>query len=48
MTSNKTFVNIVDGFDVWHVYRELTEYILQGNLNVRIHRDINGEMWNGT
>jgi hypothetical protein len=23
------------------------EYIAQGNLNIRIHRDITGEMWFG-
>jgi hypothetical protein len=24
---------------------ELTSYIIKGNLNIRIHRDITGEMW---
>ncbi len=26
---------------------ELLSYILKGNLNIRIHRDITGEMWFG-
>jgi hypothetical protein len=26
---------------------ELLSYIAQGNLNIRIHRDITGEMWFG-
>ena len=26
---------------------ELLSYITQGNLNIRIHRDITGEMWFG-
>jgi hypothetical protein len=26
---------------------ELTSYIIKGNLNIRIHRDITGEMWVG-
>ncbi len=26
---------------------ELTSYIIKGNLNIRIHRDITGEMWFG-
>ena len=26
---------------------EMFEYIAQGNLNIRIHRDITGEMWFG-
>ncbi len=26
---------------------ELTSYITNGNLNIRIHRDITGEMWFG-
>ena len=26
---------------------ELTSYIIKGNLNIRIHRDIEGEMWFG-
>ncbi len=26
---------------------ELTSYIIDGNLNIRIHRDITGEMWFG-
>jgi len=28
-------------------YIEMFEYIAQGNLNIRIHRDITGEMWFG-
>ncbi|MBC8549375.1 MAG: hypothetical protein H8D23_06960 [Candidatus Brocadiales bacterium] len=27
--------------------RELLSYIAKGNLNIRIHRDIIGEMWFG-
>ena len=26
---------------------ELSSYIINGNLNIRIHRDITGEMWFG-
>ncbi len=26
---------------------ELISYIINGNLNIRIHRDITGEMWSG-
>jgi hypothetical protein len=26
---------------------ELSSYIINGNLNIRIHRDITGEMWLG-
>ncbi len=26
---------------------ELFSYIINGNLNIRIHRDITGEMWGG-
>ena len=26
---------------------ELLSYIVKGNLNIRIHRDITGEMWFG-
>jgi hypothetical protein len=26
---------------------ELTSYIINGNLNIRIHRDITGEIWFG-
>ena len=26
---------------------ELSSYIINGNLNIRIHRDITGDMWGG-
>jgi hypothetical protein len=39
MITNQTFVNVVNGFQ--------ESYITQGNLNIRIHRDITGEMWFG-
>ena len=34
------------GFAIYNL-EELLSYIAQGNLNIRIHRDITGEMWFG-
>ncbi len=33
-------------FAIEHL-EELSSYIINGNLNIRIHRDITGEMWFG-
>ena len=39
---DEEFLNFaIDNFD------ELFSYIIEGNLNIRIHRDIEGEMWFG-
>ncbi len=43
MLTNQTFVN---GFEEPY-YFEMMGYIAIGNLNIRIHWDITGEMWFG-
>ena len=47
MITTRLIVNVVDGFGEAVYYIEMLVYIVQGNLKIRIHRDITGEMWFG-
>jgi hypothetical protein len=40
--TNQTFVDVVGGIGVSFSYSEMMGYIAQGNLNIRILRDITG------